>query len=345
MPELCSSETNLPSSDPQLHYDWVEPHELNDNPGSKSLKYNTAGVGGYRLPLIGARGRSIESLPSFIGVGPPRTATTWLHEALSGHVGLPEGVKETDFFVYNYDRGLEWYAAHFRNCRPDLPIVEFSPNYFLRTEARERIAKDIPHCKIICTLRDPVERTYSHYRKMREEDYFSGTFEECLEKRPKILDWGMYATIIKDWARLFETENILVLIQEDLKVDPQNFLNQASDFIGIPRIQLSDSQVQSKLVNAIPRLPRNPRMARIARKVRDRMQRGRHYALVNFLKKIGLRDLFFGGGPSFESMRPETDARLREYFRSEVEALEKMLNRDLSKWKSIRSQSPAITNS
>ena len=121
-------------------------------------------------------------LPDFIGIGPPRTATTWLHEVLSGHVGLPEGVKETDFFVWNYDKGLEWYAAHFRNCPSNRPIGEFSPNNFAGAQARERIARDIPGCKIICTLREPVERTYSHYRKMREGEYFSGSFEECLEK-------------------------------------------------------------------------------------------------------------------------------------------------------------------
>jgi hypothetical protein len=33
-------------------------------------------------------------LPEFIGVGPARTGTTWLNEALLEVAGLPEGVKE-----------------------------------------------------------------------------------------------------------------------------------------------------------------------------------------------------------------------------------------------------------
>jgi hypothetical protein len=275
-------------------------------------------------------------LPDFIGVGPPRTATTWLHEVLSGHVGLPEGVKETDFFVWQYNKGLEWYAAHFRNCPADRPIGEFSPNYFVGAQTRERIARDIPGCKIICTLRDPVERTYSHYRKAREGEYFSGSFEECLEKRPDLLEWSRYASHVSTWRRLFGTDSVLILIQDDLKANAQSFLNQVCDFIQIPRIQLANSTLQDRMVNAIPSLPRNPRIARAARIVRDRLQKRGYYSMVNLVKRNDLRNFLFGGGPAFEPLRAEIDARLREFFRPEVEALEDMLGRDLSAWKTIR---------
>lgn len=277
-------------------------------------------------------------LPDFIGVGPPRTATTWLHEVLCGHVGLPEGVKETDFFVWHYDKGLEWYAAHFRNSPADLPIGEFSPNYFGVAQARERMAKDIPGCKIVCTLRDPVERSYSHYRKMREGEYFSGNFEECLEQRHNVIGWSKYSTHINEWQRLFGRENLLILIQDDLKSDAQGFLDQFCDFIRIPKFPLSDSTMQDKKVNAIPSLPRYPRIARSARVLRDRLQKRGFYTVVNILKSPALRNFLFSGGPSFEPLRPETDAQLREVFRPEVEALEQMLGRDLSAWKTPRTQ-------
>lgn len=272
-------------------------------------------------------------LPDFIGIGPPRTATTWLHEALAGHVGLPSGVKETDFFVYKYEKGLEWYAAHFADCALDRPIGEFSPNYFIGAQPRERIARDIPGCKILCTLRDPVQRIYSHYRKMREGAYFTGTFEACLENRPDILEWSKYATYLSAWRQFFGTSNVIVFFQEDLKTNPQNFLNQATDFIGISRIQVADSNAHDRLVNAIPTLPKNPRIAKLARRARERLQENGNYGLVNLAKKVGLRSLLFSGGPAFESIRHETDARLRDFFRPEIERLEEMLGRDLSRWK------------
>jgi Sulfotransferase domain len=272
-------------------------------------------------------------LPNFIGVGPPRTATTWLHDVLSSHVGLPQGVKETDFFVWQYEKGLKWYAAHFRGCPPDKPMGEFSPNYFIGAQTRERIAKDIPGCKIICTLRDPVERTYSHYRKMREGGYFSGSFEECLEKRSDILEWGRYAFHVKAWRNYFGIENVLILLQDDLKANPQGFLDRACDFIGISRISVAESPSRDRLANAISNLPRYQRIARVTRILRDRFQRSGNYGIVNLLKKTGLRNFLFSGGPAFEPLTLEIDSRLRKYFRSEIEDLEAILGRDLSGWK------------
>jgi hypothetical protein len=273
-------------------------------------------------------------LPDFIGVGPPRTATTWLHEALRGHVGLPDHVKETDFFLWKYDKGLEWYAAQFRRCRPDRPMGEFSPMYFLDPEPRERIAKHIPHCKIICTFRDPVERTYSHYRRMRQAGSYSASFEECIESRQDVLEWSRYATYLKAWQQLFGRKNVLVLLQDDLKADPQSFLDPVCDFLGIPRISLVGSKLSSMLVNDIPVQPWSPRLARTARLLKESLRDYRIYAPVDLLKIAGLRKFLFGGGAAFEPLGPETDARLRELFLPEVEALEKMLGRDLSAWKS-----------
>lgn len=272
-------------------------------------------------------------LPDFIGVGPPRTATTWLHEVLKSHVGLPDHVKETDFFLWKYEKGLEWYAAQFSQCPMDRPMGEFSPMYFLDPEPRERIATHIPHCKIICTFRDPVERTYSHFRRMRQGGYYLGSFEECIEERKDILEWSRYATYLKAWHQVFRPENVLVLLQDDLKSDPQGFLDSVCDFIGIPRISLSTSELRSKVVNDITIQPRNVRLARTARLLKERLRDYGFYAPVDLLKKLGLRNLFFGGGAEFEPIRPETKVRLREFYRPEVETLETMLRRDLPAWK------------
>ena len=118
-------------------------------------------------------------LPDFIAVGPPRTATTWLHEVLQGHVCLPADRKETDFFTRFYDRGLDWYADYFRHCEGGIPVGELSPMYFASPPARERIARHLPECKIIVSLRDPVERAYSNYRMLRRIVATKVDFEDC----------------------------------------------------------------------------------------------------------------------------------------------------------------------
>src|SRR5208283_898602 len=86
-------------------------------------------------------------LPDFLGVGQPRTGTSCLDATLRGHVGLPRNVKEVDFFVKNYARGIEWYQNYFTECDQRLPAGEICPSYLGSDEARERIALHIPQCR------------------------------------------------------------------------------------------------------------------------------------------------------------------------------------------------------
>jgi hypothetical protein len=135
-----------------------------------------------------------QRLPRFIAVGPRRTATTWLYTVLAGQVGLPRGVKETQFFDRHYDKGLRWYAAHFKHCTPGLTIGEIAPTYFSSSEARQRIRSTLPDCKIVCTLRDPVERLYSLYRLMRQYGWTRLPFESALKDHPEMMDSSRYSS-------------------------------------------------------------------------------------------------------------------------------------------------------
>ena len=60
-------------------------------------------------------------------------------------------------------------------------------------EAREHIARTIPHCKIVCTLRDPVSRLYSLYRFMRQYGFTRASFERALEDFPFMMGSSRYA--------------------------------------------------------------------------------------------------------------------------------------------------------
>src|SRR5260370_3690121 len=103
-------------------------------------------------------------LPQVIGVGPGRTGTTWLHRVLEGHVDLPYGVKETQFFVTFYDKGIDWYARHFRYATGERRAAEICPRYFFKPEAIERLNPPIPDCRILATLPGPVDRLSPLYK-------------------------------------------------------------------------------------------------------------------------------------------------------------------------------------
>jgi hypothetical protein len=271
-------------------------------------------------------------LPNCIAVGVGRSGTTWLHEVLTGHVGLPSGVKETDFFLRKYGNGIDWYKSFFRHCDPGRPIVEICPTYFSSTAARERMKLHIPDCRIICTFREPVERAYSHYKLMRHNVWTRASFEEVVASSREIAEMNQYALNLTGWQQTFGPDNVLVCLYDDLEHDSQGYLDAVCNFIGIAPFELERS-VASVRLNSFPTAPRNRRLAQNARHVRDWLRSRRAHRLDRLLDYMGVWVFCFDGGEAFPPLEPELERRLKQRFLPEVEALERLIGRDLSAWK------------
>lgn len=272
-------------------------------------------------------------LPDFIAVGPPRTGTTWLHRALSGHVGLPS-VKETQFFAYNYELGLQWYRSYFRDCPSGLPAGEIAPTYFDHHDARARIVTDIPDCRIICSLRDPVERAYSNYKAWHRAGLVEGPFDFA-SQHARLASSASYATNLRGWQDTFGAENVLVVLYDDLRTTPQAYLESICAFIGIARIDLSASPGSADPVNVSEQAPRSMIMARRMLKLRDELIRRRYRRIARMVEAgTPLWRLFFAGGKPYPPLDPAVDADMREALKPQIEELESLLGRDLAAWKS-----------
>jgi LPS sulfotransferase NodH len=273
--------------------------------------------------------------PDFIHVGPPRTGTTWLHEVLIGHCGLPS-IKETHFFDSDYGHGAEWYLGLFQSPDPSLPMGEIAPTYFSNHVARERIKKHIPDSKIICTFRDPTERLYSLYRLARKKRLpVYDTFEKYWRA---IVDSGSdvatYATQLRRWQDTFGDDNLLVLFYEDLAADPQGYLNRVCDFIGIPRFSIDQSPVGDSPVFTAPTAAKSNALARRTVVAIDWIGKHGGAKLVQMgngtrLRKT-IRDLFV---VDFETLDSASADELRALMLPETEELERVTGRDLSNWK------------
>ena len=284
-------------------------------------------------------------LPSIIGAGPSRTGTTWLHQVLEGHVDLPYGVKETRFFGIFYNKGIDWYARHFRYATGERKIAEICP-YFMMPDTRERIHTHIPNCKVITTMRDPVDRLYSLYKQLRHTAAAGrGTLEETLAVWPSMAGENRYASHLKEWFETFGRENVLVTFYDELRSEPQKYLNRVTDFIGVETIALADRPQIGSDVNAFSRAPRNRKLARRANHLRIWLKGRQAYGVVKLLERAGLWEFCSGRGELFAPLTAEEDARLRERYLPEVEALEELLAIDLSAWKKPRAPRVVETSS
>jgi Sulfotransferase domain len=268
-------------------------------------------------------------LPDFIGIGPIRTGTTWLDQVFRGHLGLPDGIKETQFFGWRYALGPDWYASHFRR-RGQTIMGEFGPTYFFDATARMHIATDLPRCKIICTLREPVDRIYSHYKLWRKLAIIKEPFAEAIEKRPELFDRMHYAVALREWLRLFGRERIMVLIYEDSRRDRQGYVDQICDFLDAPRLDLHAVAGERRMVAHFERAPCYHKLARRARELKDFME-VRRWSRVRHLLEPALEWCMDGGDP-FPPLDPELERRLRARCSPDVAEVEDLLGRDLTLW-------------
>lgn len=271
-------------------------------------------------------------LPDFIGLGPPRTGTTWLHRVLVGHVDLPYGIKETQFFTTYYSKGIDWYAHHFRYATGDRKIAEICP-YFNAMKAPARIHQHLPGCKFLVTFRNPVDHAYSTYKMLIRGAFVRGTFDEVLNTRPHIDDGNRYAKHLTAWFDQFGPERFLIMRYEELRDDPQGYLDQVCDFIGTARIPISDHARRQRQVNLIERAPKSRKLAQNARHLGYWLKRRHAYGLTAALRRLGVWEFCNGRGEIFPPLSPEQRALLTERYLPEVEALEELLKIDFSQWK------------
>ena len=271
-------------------------------------------------------------LPDFFAVGPPRTGTTWLHHALAGRANLPRHNKETRFFDTHYSKGLDWYARHFE--RPsDLPTAEVCPTYFSSELARDRIARLIPAARIICSFRDPVERIFSLYKVKRAYGFTCPEFEAALTRDPELMESSRYAFHLLRWQRAFGAGNVLATFYEDLVAESQSYVDRIAQFTGIPKFRLDETRLRRVNSSDDIGAPRIPGVSRLGTAVADWLKAHHRGQAVAAVKASRLARIILWRDTPIPHLASATACRLRRELRPEVEALEEMLNRDLSAWK------------
>lgn len=263
------------------------------------------------------RGQSVPAPLAFIGIGPQRTASTWLYEMMSRHpsIAFPAGVKETKFFDERFDKGFGWYEKHFAGSAPSQVRGEIGPTYFDDPAARARLKRAYPDLKVIVNLRNPVDRAFSAYRLELTKGRVSGGFQEAAARQPRIITAGHYATHCPQWEADFGRDRVLYLLQEDIRSNPQDVLDRVYDFVGVPRVPLPSIVDENFSATHVPRYPT---LARLFSTTASFLRSNRLHWLVNLGKRAGLKRVYAGGGAA-DALTPELRAELGRIYADDIQ--------------------------
>lgn len=191
-------------------------------------------------------------LPNFFVVGVPKAGTTALYHHLREHpdIFMPS-VKEPSFFserVQDDGSAMTWerYQSLFAEAGAESTVGEASPDYFHSEKAPQRIADYNLDARIVVILRQPVERSYSHFLMLQNSGItrFS-SFAEATEETIKHLKQGkpppygsghrqsFYAGALAHYHSFFPSEQILVLKHEQYRRAPQDVLKAVYDHLDV----------------------------------------------------------------------------------------------------------------
>lgn len=267
-------------------------------------------------------------LPNFLIIGASRCGTTWMAKNLKMHpdIYMP-AKKELDFFNRDFDKGWDYYSSYFpcEKCRLSKAVGEASPAYLYFSQVPGLIERGIPDVKLIVSLRNPIDRAYSHYWNLyaaAPEGHVNKrlTFEEKIEFTPRLVDEGFYAEKLNSYYKLFSREKILVLIFEEMVEDPVATFKEIHKFLGVDTNFIPPLR-DIKINSASSKLGRS-RLLYYTSKAFYRIVRIPF--LSSRIDSVNARQL--------PDIHPVTQQKLREKYAPHVSELEAMLNKDLSVW-------------
>jgi hypothetical protein len=184
----------------------------------------------------------LSMLPTFLGLGAPKAATTWLFRCLQEH---PEvfvaDVKETEFFSWRHTMiDLDDYAAYFDGANAGQAVGEITTSYLYWDGTAERAHRAVPDARLFVSLRNPMDQVYSHYWHLRRQNFHQDErprperFEDALDLYPdKLLKPARYAEHLARWLSYFDRDQLHLIFYDDIQSRPAQVLRALYAFLGV----------------------------------------------------------------------------------------------------------------
>jgi hypothetical protein len=183
-------------------------------------------------------------------------------------------------------------------------------------------------------VRNPVKRAYSSYRLHRGLDTIDDIpFEQALEQESVYVEMGLYAQQLQHYLEYFDRQQILVVVFEQLIRDPEKAFRRIFEFLGVNPDVAIDYSAKDTNESASTR---SKTLKRYAFKFTQLLINSGLGFVIHGLRQLGVHKLVnrINSAPSkCAPMLAETEQRLLERFRDDIDRLEAMLEINLDDWK------------
>ncbi|WKN41791.1 sulfotransferase family protein [Tunicatimonas pelagia] len=273
----------------------------------------------------------------FMIIGAQKAATTSLYSILDSHPSLVGSrPKEPHFFSKskNWREELSQYEQRFIQQEGAL-YFEASTTYTFFPLTNWHIWDDLyeynPELKFIYLVRDPVQRIISSYMHSYERGITDLSIEEVIVQNRKYIDVSRYATQITPYIERFGREYVLIIDFDDFNDNRDKAMRSIAAFLSVDFAGFKDYEKTRSNVslggNKKHRRWDKPNLAQKA---------VRKYLPGVWDQLTRNEDRAFHQRPT---LSVATQRMILQMLRLEIDALEKIMNKDLSHWRQIHDRS------
>jgi hypothetical protein len=272
-------------------------------------------------------------LPNFLIIGAAKAGTTSLYEHFRAHpeIFMPR-LKEARFFSYDGKgskvkfpvQTLEEYTALFDEVTDEKAIGEATPHYLSFPAAAGRIRELLPAARLIASLRNPVDRSFSIYQmNQRNHAVNEGVpYAQAMKTDPHLQDG--YAAPLARFLGLFPREQLRIILLDDLEARPRATLSDLFEFLGVdpgftPDVAKVANPGGTPRIKLLHDVLANKKLISATRGVMPE-------ALVRPLKALRSRNL------RKEGLQDVDRAAATAFFRDDILRTQDLIGRDLSHW-------------
>ena len=294
--------------------------------------------------------RGAVMLPNFIMIGAAKAGTTALYWYLAEHPQVfMSPMKETNYFAYGLDeqghllygdpelhrfRVQSWseYEALFTGAGDAAAIGEVSPIYLECPQAAARIRERLPGARIICGLREPVDRAYSDYlmylrsrgRRFDPEHDLTPASVWALPDS-HWMQISRYHEMLSRYFDAFPREQIHIFLFDDLKLDLQGVIRDMYRFLEVDPTFEPDLETPHNVggVPASMRLERLLTSHAIRRAAEPLIPKG----VADRVRRLRTRNL-----RRAPSLPTELKSELMGRFREDIAKTSELTGRSLDHW-------------
>ncbi len=215
---------------------------------------------------------SQNNIPHVFLIGVPKAGTTWLSKILGQHPDICfSNPKEPNFIAFHkgtFKRIVDepnWkeYEEYFTG---EGLRIDGSIHAFACPLAPERIAERFPNSKFILCLREPVSRTFSHWKMIidtLEDKKYNCNWSDFITawEDDRLRCDSLYATSMERWLKYFPREKFLIINSESFREKPQSTIQNIEKFLNLENFNfnfnsriLSNESSSRRIPNILGRL-------------------------------------------------------------------------------------------